>query len=214
MERHNRKCLNDNELGAYMEGRLSEIEKDSLEKRLFACRECWEDFVMMKQAIIHNDEEAENELPPHLMQRAVNMYPEKTSFIDIIVGIVKDSIQISHYAEGFQIFTPLPAGELRRGISGNPSMVVIKKSFHDIDVELDIEKTGSEICNIRIAVDEGMQKASVKPLRVELISNGRELVSTLLEQGETFLEDVGVGQYNIKIHKNGQIFGEIALKID
>jgi len=66
----------------------------------------------------------------------------------------------------------------------------------------------------RIAVDEGMQKASVKPLRVELISNGRELVSTLLEQGETFLEDVGVGQYKIKIHKNGQIFGDIALKID
>ena len=32
MDKHNGKCLNDYEIGAYMDGRLSEIDKDKLEK--------------------------------------------------------------------------------------------------------------------------------------------------------------------------------------
>lgn len=214
MDRHNKKCLSDYEIGAYIDGKLTDAEKEPIENRLFSCKECWEDFVTVKKTIIHGDAEPVEEMPVSLVHKAIHMYAEKNKLFNLIVSLVKDSIQVMQYTEGFQIFTPLAAGGLRRGISGYPSMVIIKKSFDEIDVELDIEKTGSDICNIRIAVDEVMQKASVKPLRIELVSKGRELLSNLLEEGETFLEEVGVGNYKIKIHKNDKIFGEIALKID
>jgi len=214
MERHNKECPSDYEIGAYIDGKLTDSEMETIEKRLFSCGECWEDFVTVKKNIIQDLEEPVKAMPASLMDKAIHLYPEKNKFFNLIVSLVKDSIQIMQYTEGFQIFTPVPAGGLRRGTPEHPTMVVIKKSFDEIDVELDIEKTGRDICNIRIAVDDTMQKVSVQPLRVELVSNGRELVSNLLEEGETFLEDVGVGHYNIKIHKNGKIFGEIALKID
>ncbi len=214
MDRHNKKCLTDYKIGAYIDGKLPDFEKEAVENSLFACKECWGDFVSIKQAVIQGDDEPSEEMPASLMQKAINMYPEKNSLFNIIVGLVKDSIQVMHYSKGFDIFVPMPAGGLRSGTTEHPSMVVIKKSFNDIEVELDIEKTGSDVCNIRVAVDDVIKKRSVKPFRVELISNGRELVSNLLENGETFLEDVGTGHYTIKIHKKGKIFGEIALKID
>ncbi|UCH44560.1 MAG: hypothetical protein JSV11_09680 [Nitrospiraceae bacterium] len=214
MDRHNRNCLKDYEIGAYLEGRLSDIDKDKLEKRLYSCKECWEDFVMMKQAITYDTGEPEEEIPSYLIQRAINMYPEKTSLIDVIVGFLKDSLQVMHYSEGFNISMPLPVGGLRSGTVEQPNMVVIKKSFDDIEVELDIEKTGGDLCNIRVAVEEVRKKMPEKPLRVELVSHDRELVSNLLEKGETLLEDVGTGQYTIKIHTKGKVFGEIALKIE
>jgi hypothetical protein len=214
MDKHNKKCLTDYEIGAYMDGNLPDSEKEALENSLFACKECWEDFVTIKQAVIHDDELTE-EMPASLMQKAINMYPEsQDSIFNIVVGLVKDSIQVMHYTKGFDIFVPLPAGGLRSGITEHPSMVVIKKSFDEIEVELDVEKTGSDVCNIRVAVDDVIKKRSVKPFRVELSSNGRELVSNLLENGETFLEDIGTGHYTIKINRKGIIFGEISLKID
>jgi len=215
MDKHNKKCLTDYEIGAYIDGKLPDFEKEAIENNLFACKECWEDFVTIKQAVIHGDDELSEEMPASLMQKAINMYPEsQNSLVNIIVGLVKDSIQVIKYSEGFNIFVPMPAGGLRSGITEHPSMVVIKKSFNEIEVELDIEKTGSNMCNIKVAVDDVIKKRSVNPWRVELISNGRELVSNLLENGETLLEDIGTGHYTIEIYKKGKIFGEISLKID
>ncbi len=214
MYKHNRKCLNDYDIGAYIDDRLPESEREIIENGVFACKECWEDFIAIKQTIIRGDEEPAADLPDSLIQKAVDMYPEKNRLFNLVVGFVRDSIQIMHSSAGFDISFPQLAGGMRSAEREQPSMVVINKSFDDISVELDIEKTGRDICNIRVAIDEVITRSSVKPLRVELISNGRELVSNLLENGETFLEDIGTGNYNIKIHKKGKIFGEIAIKID
>jgi hypothetical protein len=92
--------------------------------------------------------------------------------------------------------------------------VVLKKSFEDINVELDIEKVNDDLCSIRVAVDCLETEVLMDTLRVELVSGERELASNLLEGGETFLEDIGTGKYRIKIHRKGKVFGEIALKIE
>lgn len=208
-----KRCFSEFELGAYMEGRLSQEERDALDERLAACTSCWNEFVAINRAIIQKDELADENVPEYLITRAVGMFPEKHGLFDLVVNIVKDSVKLLSCSEGFHLSPPLPAAAVRGSKAMRPEMIVLKKSFQEIDVELDIEKVAGDQCNIRVAVNDVKAKVLTDTLRVELISKGRELVSSLIEDGETVMEDIGTGHYVIKIHKKGKVFGEIALKI-
>jgi hypothetical protein len=95
-----------------------------------------------------------------------------------------------------------------------PEMVVLKKSFKGMDVQLDVEKVSETICNIRISVDASGEKDGFKGLRAELIAEGRVLASEPLETGEMVLEDIGTGRYTIKISRKGEPAGQISLKLE
>ncbi len=212
MHSESRKCLNEAEIGAYIEGRLSSEGKASFEGHLVECKLCRSEFVAISRVIVGKHTPAE-ETPAHLIKKAVDLFPEKTSVFDVIVNLVKDSVKVIYCSRNFNIFTPSLVPALRGENGTHPEMIILKKSFEDIEVELDIEKAAGSLCNIRVAVDDIRKKMLMNTVRVELISENRELASNLLEDGESVLEDVGLGSYTIKIHRKGKILGEIALKI-
>ncbi|MBI5664007.1 MAG: hypothetical protein HZC49_02785 [Nitrospirae bacterium] len=212
MQPETRKCLSEAEIGAYLEGRLSSDGKESFEGHLVECKICRREFAAITRVIVRKDDFAE-EAPAHLIKNAINLFPEKNSVVDVIVNLIKDSIKVLYCSQDINIFTPTPVPALRGEKGPRPEMVILKKSFEDIDVELDIEKAAGSLCNIRVAVDDIRKKTLMNTVRVELLSEERELASDLLEDGEAVLEDVGLGSYTIKIHKKGKILGEIALKI-
>jgi hypothetical protein len=214
MHSDNKRCLSEFEVGAYIEGNLSSDRKESFERHLVECKHCWREFVAINRMIINKDDLAVEEVPEYLIKKAVRMFPEKSSLFDIILSLVRDSVNVVYCSNDINIFTPLPSAALRSNKIVRPEMIVLKKSFEDIDIELDIEKVTGGLCNIKVAVDDLKAKILMNTLRVELISEDRELVSNLLEDGETILEDIGSGKYTIRIHKKGKIFGEIALKIE
>jgi hypothetical protein len=212
MHSETRKCLSDAEIGAYIDGRLSSEGKASFESHLVECKLCRSEFIALSRVIVQKDTPAE-EVPGYLIKKAVDLFPEKTSVFDVIVNLVEDSVKVLYCSQNFNIFTLPPVPALRSENISRPEMIVLKKSFEDIEVELDIEKAAGSLCNIRVAVDDIRSKTVMNTARVELISEERELVSNLLEDGEAVLEDIGQGSYTIKIHKKGKILGEIALKI-
>lgn len=207
------KCFSETELGALLEGRLSEEEKNAFFNHIFTCRDCRDEFISITGALVQKDSPEFGEVPQHLIEKAVDLFPEKESVFDIVISTVKEGIDLIFSGDDFEMSAPAFAGSLRGKKSKHPEIVVLKKSFEDMDVELDIENVGGDLCDIRLAVDDIRRKILMNTLRVELISGERELASNLLENGETVLEDIGTGNYIIKIKKNGRIFGEIALKI-
>lgn len=211
-ERH-KKYLTETELGAYLDDRLDLEKRESLERGLLSCDQCREEFIALRRVMIRDDVRNITEIPDYLMQKAVNMFPEKRNILDIVLSFVQDSIRIVSCSQDMHQVIPRFAEGLRAGGAAPLEIIVLKKSFEDIDVSFDIEKVDKNLCNIRVSVDDINEEKSSGALRVGLISRGRELVSSLLENGETFLEDIGKGEYVIKIQNRKKIIGEVALKI-
>ena len=212
MRSYKKKCLSESELGAYIEGRLLPDKKESIDNHLVECNNCWEDFVSVNRAVIQQLPVIDD-VPEHLIRKVVERYPEKHSLFDIVIGFAGDVLKIDHFSAGFNMLSSLPAAAVRGSRNVPPGMVILKKSFEDMNVELDIEKVGANLCNIKVMIDDVKSEVLMNTLRVELVTGERELVSNLIEDGETILEDIASGKYTIKIHKNGKTLGEIALKI-
>ena len=213
MNSENKKCLSEFELEAYLEGKLSSDRKESVNKHFNECGQCREEFNAINQIVIQGDDMAVEEVPEHIIKKAVGMFPEKSGLFDIILSLVRDTLEVVYYSDDINISTPSPATGLRGNTIASPEMIVLKKSFEDINVELDIEKLSGNMCNMRVTVDGLKEKIMRNTIRVELIYKGRELVSGLLEDGEAILEDISIGKYTIKICQKRKILGEIILKI-
>lgn len=212
MRTESRKCLSETEIGAYLEGRLSSSGKEAVDGHVAACNKCWKDFVAVSR-VMNREDAADENVPEYLIAKAVGMFPEKTSVFDLVLNLLKDCVKVLYCPPDINIFTPVAVPALRGKKAVSSEMIVLKKSFEDIEVELDIEKVAGSLCSIRVAVDDLNRKRSVNTIRIELISEGRELESSILEDGETVLEDIGLGKYTIRINKKGKTLGEIALKI-
>jgi len=208
-----KKCFSEIELGAFLEGKLSDEEKDALELRVHKCKTCWEEFISITGIVTQEDKTGTVDIPEHLIAKAVSMFPEKQCIFDIVIHLIKDSLALISSTDSFLPAAPAVTASLRNKDVERSEIIVLKKSFDDIDIELDIEKTVGDHCNIKVAVDDIKTKILMNTLRLELVSEGRELVSNLLENGETTLEDIGTGQYTIVIHRNDKVFGEITLQI-
>ncbi len=139
--------------------------------------------------------------------------PEKRSLFDIVLDLNQDYVRVDYCTNDINVFTPLPAAGLRSDKIVNPEMVILEKSLGEIDVELFIEKVADNLCNIRVGVDNLKTKVLMNTLRIELISEGKELISSLFEDGETILEDISTGRFTIKIQKKGEVLGEVTLKV-
>ena len=213
MKTDHKKCLSDIEMGAYIEGSLSPDMKETFETHFASCDQCWSTLAAVNSVIMNKDDVATEDAPDYMIEKAGMMFPEKSSLLDIALKLVKDSVDVLHRSLDINVFSPLPATGLRSGKTIRPEMIVLKKSFKDIDVQLDIEKVSENICNIRVSVDTLKGRDILKGLRVELISKGRELISDLLEDGETVLEDISSGRYTINICWKRKILGQIALKL-
>jgi hypothetical protein len=213
MKTDDKKCFSAFDIGAYIEGSLSSDQRESFERHLAGCHKCWSEFVAVNRVIMNKDDVVNEDAPAYMVEKTGMMFPEKSSMLDIALKLVKDSVDVVYRSLDINIFSPLPATGLRSGKTMRPEMIVLKKSFKDIDVQLDIEKVSENICNIRVSVDTLKGRDLIKGLRVELISKGRELISDLLEDGETVLEDISSGRYTINICRKRKILGQIALKL-
>jgi len=208
-----KKCLSEFEIGAYIDGNLPEEKRDDIEKHFADCNKCWDEFVEIQRVITLKSGLDPEEVPAGMLRKVVNMFPEKTSIFDVVLQFVQDAVEVVQSSADFSLLTPVPVAGFRGSEDAAPKMVVLKRSFEEINVELDVEKISDDMCSIRIAVDELASKGLADTLRVDLLSNGRELYSALFENGEALLEDMSTGSYSIKIHKQGKTYGEIALKI-
>lgn len=209
-----RKCLSELELAAYMEGRLSQGGKEAIDKCLSECVECRDEFLAINNISAMKDGLPPGEVPEYLIKKAVGMYPGKKGLFDAVVGIAKDSIKVLYCLPDIRAYIPSPAFYLRNARILSPRMIILTRSFSEIEVELDVEKVADNLCNIKVIVADIKTKALMNNLRVELVSGGRELASSPLEDGEVIFEDVGPGLYLIKVYRNGAVFGELTIKLE
>ena len=126
---------------------------------------------------------------------------------------MKDTLAVVGAALDVRLSVPWSPAALRTGEGAGISMIIMKKTFDAFTAELNIEKLRGNKCNITVIITDRETRTSMKNFRVNLISEDRELASSLLEKGKVLFEDIRRGRYNIVIQKKEAPFGTMSIKI-
>jgi hypothetical protein len=90
-------------------------------------------------------------------------------------------------------------------------LIHLSKTFKDLEVEIDIEKTGEDKANIRVALPASQKDE--KTVRATLKRGDREVSSSLLNKAYVLFEDVPFGHYNLSFSREGVELGVYSFEI-
>ena len=208
----NNKCISEENIMAYLEGRLSNKNRSEVEAHISNCDRCL-DLVAIASKLI--DDPSFNELdtvPESVTNKAVKtiMGLKPPTLFDKAFTIINPAI--SKISQGLLLFSPFkaPAPVLVRGDNKFENNIVqINKSLANFEIKIEIEKTTQNTAAINVV----LLKTNTSTIRVILLKNNREIASYILgEQGALF-EDIQSGHYTLVIRRDGQIEWEYDFEI-
>lgn len=210
-EKHS--CAGTLELAAYFDGRLPAGERQALELHLAEHPECRLAAKVLRSVLAGDDGFPAEEAPERLIKKAIALHPANRASLDLVISLMKDTLAVIGAALDVRLLAPCSPAMLRTGGTAGVSVIIMEKTFEAITAEVNIEKLRGDTCNVNVRVFDSMSRAGMQNLRVGLLSEGRELASSLLENGKVLFEDVRRGRYDIVIQKKGATFGAMAIKI-
>ena len=191
----------------YLEGRLSEEERSEMEEHLSDCNACLE-VLAVANSLIRGEEQFRLEPVPAKVTDAAGRLvqsqdPQVSEHLsEKIERILKDlSSKVS------ESFSPKTWGQLQpQPVRGSKrkvpkDLVLLKKTFEDVETEIEIEKVGENKALIRVRLllaDFTSQK-----VRVTLKKNDREIASHLAEEAYVLFEDIPFGHYSLTFDRDG-----------
>jgi len=208
-----RNCIDEIELAAYVDGRLPAGKRASVDLMLSKNEECRETLDIITSVVVGSGDATDGEPPERLVRKAIALYTRKSDVLDLVLSFAGNALSVLRAAFEVRVDFPFAAAALRNSGAANKGMLVMTKTFEAITAEVNIEKLAGRMCNILVAVQDAKTQRPMENLRVELVSQGRELGSSRLDQGKVLFEDVGLGRYDIIIRDNSAAFGTMAIKI-
>jgi len=210
-------CPDDEMIADYLERRLSEKERFRMEKHLSDCETCSERLIIASTLMKESGHAERETVPPEVTEAAVRLVQGSSSVSrDTGVPGLKDSVRgLSAALSGFLAFRPWgewlsqPVRGSKRRLDKN--LIVIKKTFNGFDVQLEIERIGSDKCNIRVVLP-GLRPVGIG-MRITLRQGNREVASQPMEYAFIIFEDILFGRYRLIFDQRGVLVGTYELEI-
>lgn len=209
------KCIREEVLMDYLEGRLSEKERSKSERHLANCDTCLEEVVVAGEMIRGTRHLELDTVPEDVTRRA----------IEAVRGIKDNSL-----LDKVSIYVSLFASKLSETSTGlwpwkSPGLapvrgtktviaedlILLRKSFSDLDAEIEIEKKGRNMASIRVML--ARDDTPEKPIRITLFKNGREVASCPSTRSAALFEDIPFGHYELVFTRKGVKAGEYPFEI-
>jgi anti-sigma factor RsiW len=206
------KCPDELDLAACVEERLPPTRRKLLEKHLAQCEQCRQECALV--APVRTEDRSDRDAPERLIRQVIDLYHTKNGVVDAIVRLVRDSLRVIYTASHVAISVPVPATVVRHTRAISPNMVILTKSFKDLDIACDIEKLSGETCNIRVVAYESQTGESLTDTRIELVYNERVLASSRSGRTGVLFEDIAPAKYTIRVLSRGEVCGALTLKIE
>lgn len=206
-------CLSEFELGAYLEGKLSQGRIETVEQILAECPDCLQELIGLRNLMARVPDEAED-VPERAIIRAAALYGEDRNSFDAVISLMKDKLRVVKSASCLQWSYPEPVFELRNSKAASSRMAVLTRTFEGMNAEIDIEQIEEDVCSIKVSVVLTAEDLQTQGIRIELFSGNRELASHFLEHGFVLFEDIYKGSYSVRIRKKDHLFGTVMLSIE
>lgn len=185
-------------LVCFLEGRLSEKEKETIREHLLSCDTCTEAFALSLKGGLE-----ETGVPPELFTRVQNLLvtTQTPSILEISLRFREKLLELVNTTGDILMGQELvPAAVLRsRSLKDFKDEVIILKDFQDIRVQAKIENKDGKSFNLTITVKQKQTQKIIKDLRVSLFKDNLELESYLTDSGSVIFEHVLLGKYKVEI---------------
>jgi hypothetical protein len=210
-------CPDEEMLADYLEGRLAADERPGLEEHVSECAICLEGLVVAG-SLFHKEDFLElDEVPPEVTEEAVLLLQSHHSrashpWPERFMRSIRDLSARLSESLGLKAWSDLSLQPVRspKGTRAeNP--VQLRTIFQDMDVEIDMEKSGQDKANIRVKLLD--RKVSRKMVRVTLKQGEREIASYLPHGGRVLFEDIPYGHYTVTFSDDGMMFGTYSFEI-
>jgi Putative zinc-finger len=210
-------CPPDEMLADYLDNRLPDKERSEVERHLTICGTCLDGLVIAKGLVGRQGGEESDPVPTAVTEAAVRLVqargfegsqplPERIrETVRNLVNGISSSLPLDSWRSwGLQ---PI-RGPKRISVK---DFVRLRRTFQDIDAEIEIERTGEHKAQIRVRVLEAEKLKH--PVRVTLKQGDREVASSLAEQGSVLFEDTPFGHYSLTLTGDGLALGTFVFEI-
>ena len=210
-------CPDEEMLADYIESRLSIDERAEMDAHLSDCDRCLQAFITAEGLVRNEDRIKSDNVPDHVTELAVHFVENHSSISYGSLRIKFKRFIIGLYTRLSLFFKWMPWGDWQlEPIRGSKQvisedLVQIKKTFMEIDTEIEIEKTGSGRAHIRVKLNESGRTS--KGIRVTLFKGEREVFSHPIDRDYVLFEEVPFGHYSLTFSRNGVMLGKYLFEI-
>lgn len=208
-------CLSDEYLIDFLEGRLTSNQRGQVEFHLSCCDQCLEYTYTYKSigsaVFTSNASIAPSALTKRVIKKISRL--NKGNLLDRLAGRGKAIILQwkrrleQHKRLGFASLAPIRGNKTQLA----DGLVLLQQTFSDIETEISVEKIDHHLANIIVSI--GKANPEKVPVRVTLMSEGREVASYLIEKGDAQFESVEFGHYALLFTSNGTLIGRYYFQI-
>jgi len=209
------KCVRDEVLMDYLEGRLSYKGRSKVERHLATCDTCLEEVVVTGEMIRGTRDFELETVPEDVTRRAMVAVRAigDNSLLDKVSIYV--SLLDSKLSDAFAGFWPWKNPGLAP-VRGSKTLIakdliLLRKSFADLEAEIEIEKKGKDKVSIRVMLLR--DDIPAKPIRVTLFKNGREVASYPFNRSTALFEDMPFECYVLVFTRRGVKAGEYSFEV-
>ncbi|OQX11779.1 MAG: hypothetical protein BWK80_44410 [Desulfobacteraceae bacterium IS3] len=181
-------CITVGTLADYIEGRLSDDEKDQVEEHLSRCDECLEEFVFA-QALLNDSELMETEYGPEPADRVMTVFQE-------VRGLVKQ--KISDWLTELPV--PIWLGQyeaVRSTAVPSSAYMLIKKNINEFQTELFISQEENDKARLCIRVFKNNRLA--RNASLTLIRDGEIPFARVLNRDYVCFDRQLFGEYRLAV---------------
>jgi len=199
----------------YLEGRLSAREQVRVERHLSRCDSCLEE-ILTAEEMLREENRANLETVPEYLTRGIikkinhqkddSISGRAISFIQTLLarGPVAVAAFIPWRRPGLS-----PVRGTKTIIDG--SLIALKKSFAELDIEIEIDKVQPGKASIKVTLVNNDQPPI--PTRVTLLKDGREVYSYMVRGTQAHFENVAFGHYTLVFIADGDDKGTYSFEI-
>jgi hypothetical protein len=182
-----------------------------MEKHLSDCTSCLEELVIANSLFQGGDLPQLDPVPPEVTETAVRLVQDldatvsdslSEKFERAIKTLPTRISDFLNHTTGAEL-QPQPIRGSKRIVTKD--LVLLKKTFKDMETEIEIEKMGENRAHIRVRLL--LDDTTSKSIRVTLKKKEREIASHLAEGAQVLFEDIPFGHYSLTFARDGVTLG-------
>ena len=205
-------CPGDENLAAYLDGGLAEIDRSKLESHLTDCRFCLDELVAAHTA---SQQVGSDAVPAKVSARAMALFPESKPMREIfklVIELARDSLEL--ISTSGRLVMPAAAAAIRgKEKAADSSVLRIESELEKFHVAVEVERLDNNLCQVVVNVTPKAKDGVADGLRLSLMSGEREQASYLARQGSAIFDRIPPGDYQLTMTAPGGFLGAIELSI-